>query len=73
MDRFYALVTGDDEAFKKLCEALPSVLDDVLEDAVQNPVENSVFGELQALSPNLLKSLYLLAFSNYDGFDTFDI
>ena len=73
MDRFYALVTGDDEAFKKLCEALPSVLDDVLTDAVQNPVENSVFGELQALSPNLLKSLYLLAFSNYDGFATFDI
>lgn len=73
MDRFYARVTGDDEAFKKLCEALPSVLDDVLENAVQNPVENSVFGELQALSPNLLKSLYLLAFSNYNGFDTFDI
>ena len=73
MDRFYSLVTGDNEAFKKLCEALPSVLDDVLEDAVQNPVENSVFGELQALSPNLLKSLYLLTFSNYNGFDTFDI
>ncbi len=29
--------------------------------------------ELSKISPNLLKSLYLLSFSKYDGFDSFNI
>ena len=73
MDRFYALVTGENDAFKRLCEVLPAVLDDVLKEAVQNPIENSVFEELQQLSPHLLKSLYLLTFGRYEGFDTFQL
>ncbi len=68
MDKFYEMVTGDATAFKSLCEILPQVLDDVLESLTQEDVQNSVFEELNKLSPNLLKSLYLLSFSHYEGF-----
>ena len=73
MDRFYALVTGEENAFKRLCEVLPTVLDDVLAGSTTTLIENSVFEELQSLSPDLLKSLYLLSFSRYEGFDTFQL
>lgn len=31
IDKFYEMVTGDKNAFKKLCEILPSIINDVLE------------------------------------------
>ncbi len=73
MDRFYTLVTGEENAFRRLCEVLPKVLDDVVSAMPQEVVQNSVFEELHALSPNLLKSLYLLSFEHYAGFEFFDI
>jgi len=73
IDKFYERVTGDKNAFKNLCEILPFVIDDVVLSLDTNCIENSVFNELNHISPNLLNSLYLLSFSNYNGFDTFDI
>jgi len=73
IDKFYEIVTGDKEAFKKLCEALPRVLDDVISSQKSSHIENSVFEELKELSPNLLQSLYLLSFSKYEGFDKFHV
>jgi len=73
MDRFYELVTGEKDAFKRLCEVLPVVLEDVLEEISESPIENTVFEELQQLSPNMLKSLYLLSFGRYEGFDSFQL
>jgi hypothetical protein len=73
MDKFYEIVTGDLTAFKSLCEALPLVLEDVLEISEQETIQNTVFHELKNISPNLLKSLYLLSFSKYEGFDTLTI
>ena len=73
IDKFYELVTGKADSFKKLCEALPKVLDDVIASQPKETLENSVFKELSRLSPNLLKSLYLLSFSNYEGFEEFNI
>ena len=52
---------------------LPKVLDDVIASQPKETFENSVFEELSKLSPNLLKSLYLLSFSKYDGFEDFEI
>jgi len=72
MDRFYALVTGDEEAFAHLCAVLPHVLDDVLSEMDQEPIQNTVHDELRQLSPDLLKSLYLLSFGRYEGFGYFD-
>jgi hypothetical protein len=71
IDKFYEMVTGDANAFKKLCEALPVILDEVISSMDMNIIENSVFEELQGLSPNVLQSLYFLAFQNYEGFESF--
>ncbi|MCF6288000.1 MAG: Eco47II family restriction endonuclease [Proteobacteria bacterium] len=73
IDNFYKMVTGEKDAFKKLCEVLPIVLKDVVSDEDVRKIENTVFTELQSISPNTLKSLYLLAFRSYEGFDDFDI
>jgi hypothetical protein len=73
MDKFYEIVTGEKIAFRALCEVLPQVLDDVIETLDQESVKNSVFEELSEISPHLLKSLYLLSFSKYEGFDSLAI
>jgi len=73
IDKFYDLVTGEGDAFKQLCEVLPTVLEDVLNSMNKSNIENSVFEALSAISPNLLKSLYLLSFDKYNGFDNFKI
>ena len=69
MELFYEMVTGDADAFRKLCEVLPMVLDDVVNGMDMVLIENSVFEELKALSPNLLKSLFVLSFGRYEGFE----
>ncbi|MBD3842354.1 MAG: Eco47II family restriction endonuclease [Campylobacterales bacterium] len=73
IDKFYELVTGKTEAFKMLCEKLPMVISDVLSSIEDEIMQNSVFEELQSISPNILKSLYLLSFSKYEGFDKFQL
>ena len=73
IDKFYELVTGKSDAFKRLCEVLPFVLDDVVKSMPKGNIENSVFEELSELSPNLLNSLYLLSFSRYEGFENFKL
>jgi len=73
IDKFYEIVTRDSRAFKNICEVMPRVLDDVMQTIDQDNIQNSVFRELSQISPNLLKSLYLLSFSNYDGFGSLEI
>ncbi len=73
IDQFYELVTGEKESFKALCEVLPKVIDDVIVEIGNETVQNSVLQELQEISPHLLKSLYLLSFGKYEGFDHFTI
>ena len=71
IDRFYEIVFSDKQAFFKLCKALPIILDDVLEDLEQGRIQNSVYEELRKISPDIFRSLYLLAFSTYEGFEHF--
>lgn len=73
IDQFYELVTGEKTAFKQLCEILPVVIEDVVFSLTQRNSANSVISELEKISPNLLKSLYLLAFEKYQGFETFEV
>jgi hypothetical protein len=73
LDKFYKLTTGETEAFKNLCEKLPIVIEDVVNAMNEETMDSTVFEELQAISPNILKSLYLLSFKEYEGFDTFEI
>ena len=71
IDKFYAIVFDDKDAFFKLCKALPLIIDDVLADIGINGINNSVYSELNELSADTFKSLYLLAFKTYDGFQEY--
>jgi len=71
MDKFYEIVFGDKDAFCKLCKTLPVILDDVIDDAGRKDDGNSVFRELEKISPDIMRSIYLLAFKTYEGFDRF--
>lgn len=71
IDKFYEIVTGEADAFKKLCQVLPIVIQDVVDSVPKNKFKNTVLKELEQLSPDILTSLYLLAFKTYAGFDDF--
>ena len=73
IDKFYELVTGERTAFKKLCEQIPIVIKDIVNKIELDKKSNTVFTELEQISPNLLKSLYLLSFKQYEGFGDFDV
>ena len=73
IDKFYELVTGNRLAFKQLCEALPGVIDDVASNNDFSEESNSVVKELKKIDKNLFKSLYLLAFKQYEGFENFNV
>lgn len=71
IDKFYEIVFNDKLAFYKLCKALPDILDDVIANSTSLEMHNSVFSDLKEISPNIFKSLYLLAFKTYEGFNNF--
>lgn len=72
IDKFYEIVFGDKDAFFKLCRALPVILDDVLSEMKLGRIQNTVYEELETYSHDLLKSLYLLAFKTYEGFENIE-
>lgn len=70
IDKFYEIVTGDREAFWKICTILPNLIDEIIEENRELQVgTDTVISELRRKNPDLLKSLYLLAFSEYEGFN----
>ncbi|HCG6133602.1 TPA: Eco47II family restriction endonuclease [Vibrio parahaemolyticus] len=69
IDKFYEIATGDAHSFKKLCQVLPKVIDDVIAEAKLGKIENTVFIELEKISNDVLKSIYLLPFQQYEGFE----
>lgn len=69
MDRFYGLVFGDASAFYRMCTALPTIIEDILEDDGTLALHNTVYEELREQHSDLMKALYLLAFSTYEGFE----
>ena len=72
IDKFYEIVTGDKEAFAKLCKVLPEIITKIVNKTLAGKREkDSVFQELKQKDKNLLKALYLLAFKTYEGFDNF--
>lgn len=71
IDKFYEVVTGDPSAFQKLCQVLPIVIKDVVASIQTRSKQNTVFDELEDISDDLLTSIYLLSFANYEGFEGF--
>jgi hypothetical protein len=68
IDKFYDIVTGEKDAFKKLCSVMPIVIKDVVDTLQAKDKSNTVFAELNAISDDLLTSIYLLSFKHYEGF-----
>ena len=80
MDRFYSIVTGQDDAFYKLCMALPNVIQNVVDSEGTGLVPNdTVSEELKLLADGtgveskelaLSLAIYMLGFSSYSGFQS---
>lgn len=78
MDQFYALVTGQEDAFYQICMVLPEVVRKVVESEAADLVpQDTVFGELKDFAeethiPNrdlaMAMAIYMLGFSTYKGF-----
>lgn len=69
IDKFYEIVTGDKYAFSNLCKQLPITIEKLIRENKKLQVEDdSVFQELNKLDTDILKALYKLAFSTYEGF-----
>lgn len=71
MDKFYEIVFGEANAFAKLCKALPKILEDVVKELGMGMLKNTVLDEMHKESLDTFRSLYLLAFKTYEGFDKF--
>lgn len=74
IDKFYEIVTGEKDAFYKVCMALPEIVDEVLSEksaGVASP-HDTVYDELMKGSTDdtaMILSMYMLGFSTYNGFD----
>lgn len=73
LDKFYEIVTGDREAFYKICMKLPKIIEEIIKEEGNNLIpKDIVFEELE----NLVKkekitfemAIYLLGFRSYEGF-----
>lgn len=78
IDEFYALVTGQDDAFYRMCMVLPSVIERAVSEMGSSTVPNdTVIDELKKLSKNsnmidenmaMAMAIYMLGFGDYKGF-----
>ena len=78
LDRFYALVTGEKDAFYQICMFLPEVIQHVVDLEGENLVPyDSVYDELKAVAgripisdekPAFAMAIYMLGFSSYYPF-----
>lgn len=79
MDQFYAIVTGDENAFYKMCMTLPEVINAVVqEEGVVEVPEDTVVQELRKVAElytdqteniAMAMAVYMLGFSTYLGFN----
>ncbi len=80
IDRFYALVTGQEDAFYQLCMVLPKIIGKAVKTMNDSTVPNdTVVDELKALAGKqkikdkdiaIAMAVYMLGFGSYNGFDS---
>ena len=78
LDQFYALVTGQEDAFHQMCMILPTVIQEVVDGMGDATVPNdTVIDELKATAQNqgiepedmsIAMAVYILGFGGYKGF-----
>lgn len=79
IDQFYALVTGEEDAFYKMCMVLPSVIKKVVSEGDGSIIpHDTVIDELKVLATqqdiesedlSIAMAAYILGFSTYKGFN----
>lgn len=80
IDKFYEIVTGQSDAFYKVCMALPHIVQEVLaeQDSEVAAPHDTVYEELQTMAGQfdglsedaaMIMSMYMLGFSTYNGFE----
>ncbi|MDR3296425.1 MAG: Eco47II family restriction endonuclease [Clostridiales Family XIII bacterium] len=75
IDEFYALVTGQKDAFYQMCMALPDVIEEVVENfAATATPKDTVYKDLTKIADtkggSFALALYLLGFNSYIGFNS---
>ena len=76
VDQFYAIVTGENDAFFQLCMILPQIIkEEVAKSGITMPTD-TVYAELKDIADtncggSIEKALYGLGFPTYVGFDGF--
>lgn len=77
LDRFYALVTGEQDAFYQMCMILPEVISDVVTNSETKVPHDTVLEELKNIANSIDENdedvamaiaVYLLGFNSYYGF-----
>ena len=72
LDKFYSLVTGQEDAFYQMCMILPEIIESVVSTANIKTPNDTVIQELQAISDthgvSIAMAIYMLGFASYDGF-----
>ncbi len=78
LDQFYALVTGQEDAFYQMCMVLPSVIEKAVNDLENTIVpHDTVIDELRAMAATqaapsedlaIAMAAYMLGFGSYSGF-----
>lgn len=72
MDKFYQLITGEDNAFYDMCSVLPAVIERVIKNQEAPVPKDSVFEELCAVADkehiSMAMAVYMLGFEDYLGF-----
>lgn len=72
MDKFYELVTGEADAFYKMCLVLPDIIEKVIKNASIQIPNDTVYQELNAIADSkhisMAMAVYMLGFSEYNGF-----
>lgn len=80
MDQFYALVTGQPDAFYQICMVLPEIIERVVDNEGANLIPNdTVYEELKVIAGEsridnkelaMAMAVYMLGFSSYVGFQS---
>lgn len=79
LDKFYALVTGEEDAFYQICMVLPEIIDKAVAELDSSTIpSDTVFDEIRDIASqqkydtedlSIAMAFYLLGFSSYLGFE----
>lgn len=80
IDKFFEIVTGDENAFFKICKILPETIQNIIEKSGETLIKNdTAFSELAAISKivgdndknsSFATAALMLGFNSYNGFET---